>query len=95
MLKDDVKTALRINHAKLDNEILETIEVAKSEMVRIGIKQEMVNAPDALLREAIKTYCKHSFAYDPAIREGFWNSWLYQIDGLRKSAKYAKEETNV
>lgn len=95
MLKDNVKTALRISHAKLDSEILETIEVAKTEMVRVGIKQEMVDTPDALIREAIKTYCKHSFAYDPAIREGFWNSWLYQIDGLRKSTKYAKEVINV
>jgi len=85
---DDVKKALRISHTKLDTEVSATISAAKSEMERAGIKNASIIETDALILDAIKTYCKYSFASDLKMREGFFTSWQYQLDCLRKSTGY-------
>lgn len=87
-LLDDVKTALRISHTKLDTEISATIQAAKAEMARAGIETTSISDTDALIVDAIKTYCRYSFASDLKMREGFFMSWQYQLDCLRKSTGY-------
>ncbi|NCD09937.1 MAG: phage gp6-like head-tail connector protein [Negativicutes bacterium] len=90
-LIDDVKKSLRISHTKLDTEITATIDVAKAELERAGVIAENVVDTDSLIAEAIKTYCKYSFASDPKMRDGYFISWQYQLDCLRKSTGYGVE----
>lgn len=85
---DDVKISLRISHTKLDSEITAMIETAKNEMARAGINSMSIMDSNNLIATAIKTYCKYEFASDPKQREGFFESWQYQLDCLRKSAGY-------
>lgn len=86
---ENVKTALRISHNKLDADILETIAAAKAEMIRAGIVADAVDYDDPAIVDAIKTYCKYSYASDTGIRDGYFTSWQYQLDCLRKTASYA------
>jgi rRNA-processing protein FCF1 len=88
---DDVKTALRRSHTKLDGEIQAAINASKKEMSRAGILPTAIVETDELIAMAIKTYCQYVFASDEKIREAFFNSWEYQLDNLRKSAGYGFE----
>ena len=84
-----IKTALRISHTKLDSEILNTIEVARAELIRSGILDDKANSEeDKLINEAIKTYCLFSYSNNDKMSEGYFNSWQYQVDNLRKSNGY-------
>ncbi len=85
---EKVKLALRISHTKLDTDLQDTINTAKKEMERAGILSTAIVETDNLVLEAIKTYCKYSFASDEKIREGYFMSWEYQLDCLRKSENY-------
>jgi len=85
---EKVKLALRITHVKLDTEITATINTAKAEMIRAGLMSALVVETDDLVLDAIKTYCKYSFASDEKMRDGYFTSWQYQLDCLRKTEKY-------
>lgn len=88
---DDVRTALRISHTKLDTEIQAAIDTAKAEMERAGVVADAIDDTDAMISAAIKTYCKFIFASDMNMRDGFFKSWEYQLDCLRKSTGYMVE----
>ncbi len=83
----DVKTALRIRHDRLDYDIEGCIEVAKKEMQRLGISEDMTESGDPLIRQCIKTYCLAMFTSDK-LAEGYFKSFQYQLDNLSKTAKY-------
>ena len=85
---NEVKLALRISHNKLESEIQSTIDAAKAEMVRAGVVETSIVETDPLIADAIKTYCKYSFASDVKVREGFFESWQYQLENIRKSEGY-------
>jgi len=82
---DDVKVVLRITHDKLDDEIASAIQEAHLEMVRVGISAE---ADDELVDRAVKTYCQMIFTGSDKMRDGYRESWQYQLDNLRKSLEY-------
>lgn len=89
---EKVKVALRISHNCLDNDIQDTIATARAEMIRSGVVADKVNdEEDALITNAIKTYCLFVYSSDSNKTEGYWTSWQYQLDCLRKSQGYAKE----
>ena len=84
-----VKIALRISHNKLDAEIDDTIKAARAELIRLGIAEQKANAiDDSLITDAIKIYCKYTFAADEKQRDGYFISWQYQADCLRKTDNY-------
>lgn len=88
---DQIKTALRISHNKLDSELEARISAARAEMVRVGVEEAIANDDDdPLVLDAVKTYCQYAFTDDEKKREGFYNSWVCQIDGLRKSRSYRR-----
>ncbi len=88
-LVEEIKKTLRISHSKLDSEIESNIEVAKAEMVRVGIIEGKANdETDPLIKKAIKTFCQIEMSTDDKKVEGFITSWEYQIDNLRKSRNY-------
>lgn len=89
---EKVKLGLRITHVKLDTEITATINTAKAEMIRAGLLSALVVETDELILDAIKTFCKYSFASDEKMREGYFASWQYQLDCLRKTGAYNTAE---
>lgn len=98
MMLDTIKTALRISHSKLDDEINNTIAVARAEMIRSGINAVKVNDiifEDKLINEAIKTYCLYTYSNNDKMAEGYFKSWQYQVDNLRKSEGYRAGDTDV
>ena len=88
---DDVKQRLRISHNKLNDDLTATIAAARAELVRVGVDSTMAASDsDPLIVEAVKTYCQYGFTDDDKAREGYWNSWVTRVDGLRKSMGYMR-----
>ena len=90
MLKDDVKLALRIKHTRIDDEIDNTIEEARAELIRSGVPEDVVTADGALIRRAVITYCQMILGNDKNMADGFRQSFQYQQDCLRKSTLTAE-----
>lgn len=80
------KLALRISHDLLNAELTEAIETARAEMVRAGVSEEVAqDDTNNLTAQAILTYIRWQYAGDTKMTEGFFKSWQYQLDNLRKS----------
>lgn len=82
---EKVKLALRISHTYLDQDILDTISVARQEMIRAGVSEEVANSDNDMVENAIKTFCLYTYCNDSKFTEGYFNSWIFQLDNLRKS----------
>lgn len=66
MLIDDVKTALRISHSKLDDDINQHISACLADMKRLGISipddvEDVADIP--LLFAAVKIYCMAQYDF--------------------------------
>lgn len=87
MLKDTVKTALRLGTAAaeaLSDEIDRNIKTARAEMVRVGVSVDVAESGNELVENAIVTFCLMNLS-DSSSYERYRESWLYQLDNLRKS----------
>lgn len=85
---DDVKTARRISHTKLDSDIKRLIETARAELVRVGVdKDKTEGEDDSLINQAIITFCLKEMSSGDT-RDKYEESWNIQCDGLRKSEAY-------
>lgn len=93
---DSIKSRLRINHSKLDEQFTQDIEAAKAELVRIGVLESAVEREeDPLIDKAIISYCMWIEADSEKMAGGYkaqWNQWK---DELRKSPNYGYEVGNV
>ncbi len=90
-----VKTYLRISHDKLDNEINEILTTGRKELVRAGISEDKAFSNDSLVANALRVWCQMHFTNDMNKYEIFFKSWQYQVDNLRKSQDYRKDDTNL
>lgn len=88
---DKVKTALRISHTKLDDDIQLSIDAAEAEMIRAGVDAESVDTDDPLIAKAVITFVKQFYANDQTEAEKYAAAWQMQLDNLRKSAGYRAE----
>lgn len=82
---EKVKIALRITHTLLDSDIEQTIALARAEMVRAGVNAELSESNNTLVEGAIKTFCLWHYSNDDKMSDGYFRSWEYQLDNLRKS----------
>ena len=96
-MRDKVKLALRITHAKLDSEIDENIDAAQEELERAGVPRDVATDPEKypLVARAIKTYCQSMAALDQNQADKYMNSFKYQADNLRKSSLYGGTEEDA
>lgn len=91
-----VKLDLRISHNLLDESIMESIDAARAEMVRVGISQiKAHDTNDPLISMAIKTYCRWQLANDQKMTDGYQKSWISQIDNLRNTVEYMEGHADV
>lgn len=82
---DTVRTAARIKHLSLDNEINRLIAWSRSEMERAGVPHDIaVSETDPLIIDCIVQGCLKTISTDEKIREAAEKSFLYQLDCLRK-----------
>lgn len=82
---DSVKTALRINHNKLDAEITRQITAAEADMERVGIAAAIVQAGGPLIEQAIITYCQMLNTEEAGLIDLYARAYELQIDGIRKA----------
>ena len=83
---EKVKLALRISHNLLDEDIKDTIKAARAEMIRSGVNESVANCENSeIINQAIKTYCFFVYANDTKMQDGYFKSWEYQLDNIRKS----------
>lgn len=81
-----VKLALRISHDFLDSDINDTISTARAEMIRSGVPESVAGSSIEVVEMAIKTYCLYNYANDQKMQDGYWKSWQFQLDNIRKSS---------
>lgn len=88
-IRDTVKTAKRIKHDNLNDEIDRLIQTARDEMIRVGIDDTKANSSDdSLITQAIVTFCLKEMAGTEENSDRYGLSWSIQIDNLRKSEDY-------
>ena len=70
---DSIRKALRIKSSAFDDEIKALIEAAKLDLYISGIN--IIDEKDALIQQAIKTYCKANFGLDNTDSEKYQKSY--------------------
>ena len=83
-LLSKIKTALRISHTALDEDIQADIDACLADLDMCGV--EYVETSDALIFNAVKLYCKASYTDDPA--KGA--EYLRRYDALKASLMMAE-----
>jgi uncharacterized phage protein (predicted DNA packaging) len=63
-LIDDVKEVLRISGTDTDTEITDLIDTAKADLLTSGVLDTKIVDTDALIKMAIKLFCKAHYGYD-------------------------------
>lgn len=92
---EKVKLALRISHNLLDSDINDTISTARAEMIRSGVAVDVANSNLDVVEMAIKTYCLYIYANDTKMQDGYFKSWEYQLENIRRSSIEVEASGNV
>lgn len=86
---DTVKTARRISHSKLDEEITRLSNTAAAEMIRAGVDPEKAaDESDDLIVQAKVVYCLMEMSGSDRLRDQYRAAWELQLDSIRKSEGY-------
>lgn len=97
-LLDDIRLITRTSTKALDSELSMLIEAAKRDMVRVGVREELVNPDDdadidPLVKQAIACYCKAHFGYDNSEARRFSQSYRQTVcDLMNSDANSAAQE---
>lgn len=83
---EKVKLALRIKNNKFDDEIIDLIEEAKSDLKLSGVAK--IDNTDSLILRAIKTYCKANFGLANKDSEKYQKSYDSLKEHLSLSGDY-------
>ena len=94
---DDVKKALRISAANtaLDGEVQDLINEAKADLALVGVDTAKIDDTDALIKRAIRTYCKAHFGWNNPDADRLQKAYEMIRDHLSLSVDYieiAEEE---
>ena len=81
-----VKTALRIKHDQLDDDINDNIQACLQDLQMHGVAH--ANEDDILILNAIKLFCKAEYADDPAKAEKFGQRYKELRDCLKLAEGY-------
>lgn len=97
-LKDDIKLTLRLKSDAFDSEVDMLVDAAKADMIRVGVRAELVNPDDErnmnpLVKQAIACYAKARFGYDNTEANRFDRSYHQTVTDLMNSdANIAAQE---
>jgi len=59
-----IKKILRIASTEFDDEVQHLIDACYSDLKLSGVRDEMINDSDELIKRAVSLYCKTHFGYD-------------------------------
>lgn len=90
-LLDDVKQALRVSSATLNQEITDLIEAAKEDLQISNVDAETLTDADPLIKRAIITYCKAHFGYNNPDADRFMVAYESLKSHLSLSADHVVE----
>lgn len=84
-----IKTALRINHDKLDSDIQADIDACLADLKLCGV----VHAPDndPLIVNAVKLWCRSLYTDDPAKGAEYLRRYEAMKGSLQMATGYGKE----
>lgn len=88
---EKIKLALRVDSNDLDEEIQDTIDAAKADLILSGIPKNKVVETDILILRAIKIYCKAEFSTDDKESTRYTNSYNMLKIHLCLSQEYTSE----
>jgi hypothetical protein len=92
-LLQKVKTALRISHAKLDDDILDNIQACLLDLQMHGVVHK--DHTDALIQNAIKLYCRAEYTDDPAKAEKYGQRYREMRNCLKLAEGYGWKDEVV
>ncbi len=92
-LLNKVKTAIRIKHTALDDDIADNIQACLLDLKMHGI--EYAGAEDQLIQNAVKLYCKAEYTDDPAKAEKFGERYAKLRDSLKAAEGYGWKDEVV
>lgn len=81
-----VKTALRISHDKLNEEIKRLIVAGLAELLRVGVSAETIQSRGSLVTQAVVTYVSMHMTEDASLIDKYSAAFDIQVDGIRKAA---------
>ncbi|MFP7447124.1 head-tail connector protein [Bacillus infantis] len=88
----EVKTALRITHDALDDEIADVIEEARQDLILAGVSHvRAIDDQDTLIKRAVKTYAKAQLTADNVTADRFQRSYDLLKQHLTLAGDYTDE----
>lgn len=86
-LIDDVRTCLRVVSDMTDSEIQVWIDAAKADMLRCGVRPELLveQTMNSLVKSAIVCFVKGQYGYDNSEAPRFLDSYRLMLAGLLNS----------
>lgn len=87
-LLDDVRMAVRTVTDATDDELLDHIAAALSDLRRVGVREELLEPSSLhpLAKEAVVLYTKAAYGYDNPEAQRFLDSYDRTVHGLLNSA---------
>lgn len=85
-----MKIILRVKSNALDAEVDMLIDAAKADMIRVGVRPELVDPSsdteiEPMVKQAIACYCKSNFGYDNEEATRFRSSYYQTVADLMNS----------
>lgn len=86
-LIDDVRTCLRVTSPLTDSEVQMWIDAAIADMLRCGVKEELVDEKNMapLAKSAVTCFVKGQYGYDNDEASRFLDSYQVMLTGLLNS----------
>lgn len=85
-----VKTVLRVSADAYDAEIQMLIDSALCDLRRVGIREEVIEEGNPLVRKAVCCYCKANFGYDNSDASFFDKAYRQTVIDLLNSKANVK-----
>ncbi|MGG4462611.1 head-tail connector protein [Micromonospora provocatoris] len=86
----DIKDALRLSGDDLNQEVIDLIQAAKSDLMLSGVLKSKVVDSDPLIKRAVIVYCKANFGWDNPESDKFQKSYDMLKEHLTLSVEYTE-----
>lgn len=87
MLLEKIKLVLRVDEDDLDEDIQDSIDAAKADLILCGVFESKIVEADPLILRAVKIFCKAEFSTDKEA-ERYRQSYEMIRNHLSMSADY-------
>lgn len=94
MLRDEMRTAVRIMSTLTDSEIDAHISAAIDDMRRVGVRDELLDPKtmSGLVKEAVMLYCKANYGPDGSIGTDWLERYKWTLISIMNSSMNEADE---